>query len=89
MDGWMDSRADPCADQGYFVRGGGPGPTAGIQDPHMEYIHTYVQLTYIHACMHTHTYILMYRKAHECSCTGRRIDIRTYMYRRQTKRQTD
>ena len=32
----------------------------------------------------THTH--MYRLAHECSGTGRRIDKSRYMYRRQTKR---
>ena len=40
-----------------FCQGGGPGPTARIQDPHMGHTHT-----------HTHT-------GHECSCTGRRMDI--------------
>ena len=59
----MDSRADPRADPGLFVRGeGGPGPTARIQDLHMGPIHTYVR---IHTYIGLHTYICRYRQAHE------------------------
>ena len=73
FNGWMDSRADPCVDPGFFVSGGGggggggggPGPTARIQD-----IHTHTR---------THAYILMYKQAHECSCTGRRIGIHVHV----------
>ena len=39
-NGWMDSRADPCADLGFLSEEWGPGPTARIQDPHMGPIHT-------------------------------------------------
>ena len=56
MDGWIAGRTRVrIKDILSGVGGGGPGPTARIQDRHMEYIHTYVRLTYIHAC--THTYI--------------------------------
>ena len=40
----MDRRADPWADPGFFVGGGGGGPgrTARIQDLHMGPIPTYL-----------------------------------------------
>ena len=50
FNGWMDGQ--PGSDPGFFVRGGGgPGPTARIQDPHchMGPIHTYV-------CIHTYAF---------------------------------
>ena len=82
----MDSQADPCAELGFFVtgRGGGPGPTARIQDQHMGPIHMYV-----------HTYIHTHARTHANTCTGRHMNVHAqadgktymYMYRQQTKRQ--
>ena len=69
FNGWMDSRADLCADPGFLSGEGGPGPTARIQDPHMGPIHrnkrTYVR-TYvsIHPCMHCHSQ--KYTCMHSC-----------------------
>ena len=64
--GWMDGQlGTPRCGTRIFCQGG-PGPTARIQDPHMGPIHTYVRM---------YTYIRIYRQAHECSCTGRRMDI--------------
>ena len=85
FNGWMDSRADPGVDRGFFVSvcvgGGGPGPTARIQDPHMGTLHTYVRYISI--------YIYTY------ACTDRHMNVHAqadgwtymYMYRRQTKTQ--
>ena len=63
FNGWMNSRADPRADPGFFVRGGVPGPTARIQDPHMGPARTYTH-THTHTHTHIHTYIGMYRDRH-------------------------
>ena len=68
--GWIDSRADPCADP-YFLSGeGDPGPTARIQDPHMGQIRTYIH-TYIHtyACTKRHL-MFVHRQTdrHTCTC---------------------
>ena len=68
LDEWMDGQPGGprrCMIQD-FCQGGGPGPTARKQDPHM-------------GRTHTHTYIRMYRQAHECSCTGRRMDIHVHV----------
>ena len=50
FNGWMDSRADPCADPGIFVRGWGSRPdgqnTGSAHGTH----------TYTHARVHTHTH---------------------------------
>ena len=74
FNGWMDSRADPGADPGFFCQGGGggPGPTARIHDMHETniYVRTYTNI---------HPYIRMYRQAHECSCTGRRMDMHVHV----------
>ena len=70
MEGWTDGRThariqDYLLWRGVGGGGGGPGLMARIQVPQMGPIHTGV-----------YTYKRMYRQAHECSCTGRRIDIR-------------
>ena len=67
MDGRMDNWADPGMDPGFFVRrrrgggggGGGvvPSLTSRTQDLHMGPKHMYV---------HMHTYMRMYKQAHEC-----------------------
>ena len=81
FNGWMDNRADPGVDPGFLSGEGGPGPTARIQDPHMGPIHTYVHMHTCIVCIqarsqtHIRIYIRMYRQAHVCPCTGRRIDI--------------
>ena len=71
FNGWKDGWTEPCADPGFFSVEGGPGPTASLQDPHMGPIHTYVPTR-----THTHTHTCTdNRQTHECSCTGRRIDM--------------
>ena len=58
---WMDSQADPWAELGFFVTGGGggvhPGPTVRIQDPHMGPMHTQMH-THNHTHTITHTQLL-------------------------------
>ena len=59
--------------------GGGGGGGGGGRPEYMTCTHTH---QYIHTCRHTHTYYihtLMYRQAHECPCTGRRIDINVHV----------
>ena len=77
--GWKDGWTGPCADPGFLSVEGGPGPTASLQDPHMGPIHTYVR-TRTHARTHAHTHTCTdNRQTHECSCTGRRIDIHVHV----------
>ena len=56
FNGWMDSGADPGAQiqnllSGVGGVGGGPGPTARIQDPHIGPTRTH---THTHTYIHTH-----------------------------------
>ena len=77
FNGWKDGWTDPCADPGFLSVEGGPGPTASLQDPHMGPIHTYIP-TRMHAPTHSHT-CADNRQTHECSCTGKRIDIHVHV----------
>ena len=81
FNGWKDGWTDPCADPGFLSVEGGPGPTVSLQDPHMGPIHTYVRTRThppTHARTHTHT-CTDNRQTHECSFTGRRIDIHVHV----------
>ena len=75
MDGWTAGRTQAQI-QDFLSGGGGPGPTARIQDPHMGPIHTYV-------CIHTYAFTDRHMNvlAHADGWTY------MYMYRRQTRRQ--
>ena len=93
FNGWMNGQpGGPRRGSRIFCQGwqgGGPGPTARIQDPHMGPIHTYLHAC-MSACMHTHTHIHIY------ACTDRHMNVHaqadgktfTYIYKRQIKRHT-
>ena len=73
FNGWMDSRADPGADPGFFLKGGGGSRPDGQNKGSAHGTNTISTYTNIHP------YIRMYRQAHECSCTGRRMDIHVHV----------
>ena len=67
MDGWT-AGADPGADPGFFVGGGGSRPdgqNTGSAHETRPYIHTY-----IHTHVQTGTYMFMHRQTdgHTCTC---------------------
>ena len=74
MDGWTTRRTQARHDTGFLSGGGGgQGPTARIQDPHMGPIHTHARArthTHIHTHVQTDTWMFMHRQTngHTCTC---------------------
>ena len=76
FNGWMDGQpGGPRRRSRIFLSvggGGGPGPNGqNIGSAHGTN-------TYVRTNTNIHPYIRMYRQAHECSCTGRRMDIHVH-----------
>ena len=80
MDGWIRTAGRTHVQIQAFCQGGAGGSDPTPDGQNTASAHGTNTYEHTHAHTHIHIYKCMYRQAHECSCTGRRIDIHVHVY---------